>query len=59
MTRSVIGLAALLAFALSSGAALACSDQFVQATGTTTKTVASAEGSSPSQTPIIIPKTGG
>lgn len=60
MTRSVVGLCALVAFALGSGAAMAgsgCSGLIVHAP--TTKTVASAEGGSQSQTPIVVPGKGG
>lgn len=53
MTRSVLGVSALLALALSSGAAMACGGHVVQAPAPTT--LASVEDGSSNQTPIVIP----
>jgi hypothetical protein len=60
MARSVLGLFALVALALSSGVAMAggnCGGQIVHTPISTT--VASAEGDSSTRTPIIVPSTGG
>jgi hypothetical protein len=54
MTRSVLALAAVLGFAISSGVAFGC-PAHEEHVGTTKQTIASADGQSK---PIVLPTTG-